>query len=124
MDEVANDPLDGLSGESFCYLTTIGRRTGRPHEIEIWFGTRGSTLYLLSGGGDRSDWVRNIQANPDVSVRIKDRTLKARGRMVTDPDEEQGARHLLAAKHQAWEEGQRLSRWASTSLPVALDLQR
>ena len=24
--------------EQYCYLTTAGRRTGRSHEIEIWFG--------------------------------------------------------------------------------------
>ena len=43
-----------LKDEDFCYLTTRGRVTGRPHEIEIWFAVDGDTVYLLSGGGDRS----------------------------------------------------------------------
>jgi deazaflavin-dependent oxidoreductase (nitroreductase family) len=123
MDEVANDLLDGFSGESFCYVTTTGRRSGRAHEIEIWFGARGSTLYLLSGGGDRSDWLRNMLANPAVSVRIDGRTWQAKGRVVTDPDEDAAARRLLAGKYQRWQEGQTLSRWARTALPVALDVQ-
>ena len=47
--------LRALAGEDFCYLTTTGRVTGRPHEIEIWFALDGATLYMLSGGRGRSD---------------------------------------------------------------------
>jgi deazaflavin-dependent oxidoreductase (nitroreductase family) len=56
--------------EEYCYLTTVGRRTGRPHTIELWFAARGDTLYLISGGGDRSDWVRNLQADGAAIVRV------------------------------------------------------
>jgi deazaflavin-dependent oxidoreductase (nitroreductase family) len=110
------------SAESFCYLTTRGRRTGRPHTIEIWFGVFARTLYLLSGGGEASDWVRNVTANPAVSVRIGDRTWSALARRVDDPDEEAMARRLLAAKYQGWREGDHLSGWARTALPLALDV--
>ena len=43
--------LSELAGQDYCYLTTIGRVSGRPHEIEIWFGVKASSLYLLAGGG-------------------------------------------------------------------------
>ena len=33
--------------EDFCYLTTTGRVTGLPREIEIWFALQGATLYML-----------------------------------------------------------------------------
>src|SRR6185503_18411268 len=59
-----------LKSEDYCYLTTTGRVSGRPHEIEIWFAIKDNTLYLLSGGGDKSDWVRNLRAYPAVTVRI------------------------------------------------------
>ena len=55
-----NDALAALDGESYCYLTTTGRVSGEPREIEIWFGLDGPTLYVLSGGRDRSDWVKNL----------------------------------------------------------------
>lgn len=56
-----NPPLSPpLAGEDYCYLTTTGRVTGKPHEIEIWFGLIGNTCYLLSGGMDKSDWVKNL----------------------------------------------------------------
>ena len=108
--------------EPFCYVTTKGRRTGRPHTIEIWFARRDDTLYLLSGGGERSDWVRNIRADPTVDVKVGDRVYSARARVVERPDEDGIARRLLAGKYQGWEDGQAMSGWATTALPVAIDL--
>ena len=108
--------------EDFCYLTTRGRRTGRPHTIEIWFGANGDTIYLLSGGGDRSDWVKNMRAEPAVHVRVGDSEWDGRARTVEHPEEDAKARRLLAGKYQGWREGQPMSGWAVTALPIAIDL--
>ena len=114
----------------FAYLSTIGRRTGAWHTIEIWFEEQGDTIYLLSGGGDRSDWVRNIQADPAVRIRIgggRSRTHEgepATARLVSEPMEDSRARRLLAAKYQGWREGAPLSEWARTSLVVAVERVR
>src|SRR5690606_16681 len=78
----------GLAGLDYCYLTTTGRKSGQPREIEIWFGADGGTLYLLSGGGDRSHWVRNILADPRVRVRVGEQTFAARARVVEPGTEE------------------------------------
>jgi deazaflavin-dependent oxidoreductase (nitroreductase family) len=109
------------SDVSFCYVTTRGRRTGNSHTIEIWFGARGNSLYLLSGGGQRSDWVKNMQADPSVTVRLGKDEYEARARIVDNPEEESAARVLLAAKYQGWREGAEMSGWARNSLVVALD---
>src|SRR5947207_354101 len=77
-------PLGTLGSEDYLYLTTKGRVSGTPHRIEIWFALSGATAYLLSGGGERSDWVRNLRADPSVRVRIGDRDLTATARVV-DP---------------------------------------
>ena len=111
-----------LAGESFCYITTTGRVTGRPHEIEIWFGMNGWTIYMLSGGGDRSDWVRNIMKTPGVSVRIGGREFSGTGRVVTDPAEDALARRLLLEKYSPTYSGD-LTDWGRTALPVAIDLE-
>ena len=107
--------------DDFCYLTTTGRSTGRPHEIEIWYAADGDTLYLLAGGGDRSDWVRNLRANPAVTVRIDDATQRATARVVVDAAEDRRARTLVFEKYQPRYAGD-LERWREASLPVALDL--
>lgn len=103
-------------------MTTTGRVTGSPHEIEIWFGLNNNALYLLSGGGDRSDWVRNLLKNPAVTVRIGKHIFNATARLVKDKEEEMTARYMLAEKYQEWEEGRTLSEWARTALPIAIDL--
>jgi deazaflavin-dependent oxidoreductase (nitroreductase family) len=115
----------------YAYLTTTGRRTGRPHTIEIWYGEAGGTVYLLSGNRERADWVRNLQKEPRVAIRLggpRERradvpgTCAATARIVTDPDEEGRARRLLAAKYQGWRDSQPLSDWAREALVVAVDL--
>jgi deazaflavin-dependent oxidoreductase (nitroreductase family) len=90
--------------------------------IEIWFGTDGERLYLLSGGGDRSDWVKNLVANPAVQVRLGDETHSATARVVDDADEDALARKLLLDKYGG--RGDDLAEWGRTALPIALDLAR
>ncbi len=123
MTERMSDVLMILAGEEYCYLTTIGRVTGRPHEIEIWFGARENSIYLLSGGGRESDWVKNLLKNPEVTVRIAKTVFSATARLVADPEEEMAARYMLAEKYQEWEQERTLSEWARTALVVGIDLK-
>ncbi len=123
MDEKPVAPVDlrDLAQEDFCYLTTTGRVTGKPHTIEIWFGLEGSTLYMLSGGRDSSDWVKNIRRHPDVTIRIGNHYFRGSGRVVEDPEEDALARRLLVDKYRRGDDD--LSRWGRTALPVAVDLE-
>src|SRR5215212_9024568 len=93
--------LHGLAEEDFCYLTTTGRVTGEPHEIEIWFAIEGETLYMLSGGRDRSDWVMNLQRTPEVTVRIVNEHFEGYARVVEDEEEDELARRLLIEKYES-----------------------
>lgn len=111
-----------LASEEYCYLTTTGRVSGRSHEIEIWFAAHGSTIYMLSGGGERSDWVKNLRVNPAVTVRIAERTFAGRARIVSDAQEDALARRLLADKYGEYEDDGQPTDWARTALPVAVDL--
>ena len=113
-----------LAREDYCYVTSTGRVSGKPHEIEIWFGMRGNTIYLLSGGGDKSDWVKNMRANPQVKVRIEKHNFTGQARFVLEAEEEAQARRVLAAKYQGWREGRKLSEWARIALPVAIELTK
>jgi deazaflavin-dependent oxidoreductase (nitroreductase family) len=114
--------LHTLSDENFCYLTTSGRVTGEPHEIEIWFVLvpEAQTLYMLSGGGDRSDWVKNLRRNPEVEVRIAGERLGGRAREARDAEEDELARRLLVEKYES--SPGRLENWRRRALPVVVDL--
>ena len=71
--------------EQFVYLTTTGRKTGLAREIEIWFVELGGHLYILAEHGYKAHWVRNVVANPSVTIRLAKRRWIAGGR-VLDPD--------------------------------------
>ena len=116
-----SDPL-ALCGEDFCYLTTTGRVTGGPHEVEMWFGLgpEGRTLYMLAGEGDDSDWVKNLRRDPEVSLRIADELFDGRARIVENPEEDDLARRLLVEKYER--NPGSLANWRRTALPVAVDL--
>jgi hypothetical protein len=114
--------LEDAAGESFCYMTTKGRVSGKPHTIEIWFGLSGRTLYILSGGRERSDWVKNGMKQPGVSVRLADAQYGGRMRVVeADTDEDALARRLLLEKYAPGYSGS-VSDWGKTALPIAIDV--
>jgi deazaflavin-dependent oxidoreductase (nitroreductase family) len=63
--------LGGLLGDRFLMLTHIGRTSGQPHQtvLEVVRHDRAAGNYIIaSGWGDRADWFRNIQKNPNVLV--------------------------------------------------------
>ena len=115
-------PFERLADEDFAYLTTIGRKTGKAHRIEIWFAVDARQLFMLSGGGDSADWVRNIRRNGHVRIQVGSRTVSARARIARAGTEDQRARELLDAKYMDWKPGKKLSSWARGSTPVVIDL--
>lgn len=115
--------FERLADEDFAYVTTTGRRTGRAHTIEIWFAISDGRMYLLSGGGERADWVKNIRNDGRIRVRVGSRDVAAIGRIVAPGSSEDArARQLLDTKYMGWREGKRLSSWARRALPVAIEL--
>jgi deazaflavin-dependent oxidoreductase (nitroreductase family) len=121
MDEIRRW-LGTVADEPYAYLTTTGRVTGEPHEIEIWFAVDATTVYFLSGGRDRADWVRNLRRDPRVTVRIAARTVPGVARVVAadDPDDPV-ARQLVWQRYTT--DGHDLISWRDTALPVAVDLE-
>jgi deazaflavin-dependent oxidoreductase (nitroreductase family) len=59
----------GFSPPGDTELETTGRRTGRPQRTRMCNGLVGSTVWLIAQNGLRSDYVRNIEADPRVRFR-------------------------------------------------------
>ena len=90
----------------YLYLTTIGRVTGQPREIEIWFTENGGHFYLVAER-ESANWVRNIQSQPQVKVRVGDAKFNAIARVVHKDRERQFAatvKALFDAKY-GWSDG-------------------
>jgi deazaflavin-dependent oxidoreductase (nitroreductase family) len=106
-----------LGEEPFVYVTTTGRVSGLPREIEIWFGMVGNSIYLLAELQERAHWVQNMKRDPRVLVRIAGQRFTGRARVVDDSAEDALARELVGTKY---DEGD--SEFRRTALVVAIDL--
>jgi deazaflavin-dependent oxidoreductase (nitroreductase family) len=96
---VTPDELAAFADIECCDITTVGRRTGSAHEIEIWFGVVGDELCLISGNGDTADWYRNLLAEPRVQVRVDSIALPGIARAVADPLERRRIGDVMRAKY-------------------------
>lgn len=114
-------PADDADDLDYCYVTTTGRSSGNPHTIEIWFAEHEGRVYLLAGGGDQSDWVRNVRREPRVGLRLGGADMICRARVVEDPEEDGLARRLLLEKY-APRTTDDLREWSETALPVVIEL--
>jgi deazaflavin-dependent oxidoreductase (nitroreductase family) len=98
----------------FIYVTTTGRVSGRPREIEIWFVESGDKLYILAEHFLKAQWVQNIDRNPRIRVRLGVRERDATARILN-----------READSSAWQVAQRLARekygWGE-GLPVEITL--
>jgi len=77
---------------------------------------RDGALYVLAGG--RGDWLRNLEANPEVTVRIgspEAPEMAARARVVTDPGEHDAVRRVMAEKYPGY------PNWIRVAMPVAVE---
>ena len=91
--------LEALATATTCRITTVGRRTGEPHVVTVWFALDGSTLYAPSRHGLEGDWLRNVEATPAVEVGAgRGRaTVAGRGRVaVAREDVDRGVAALVA----------------------------
>ena len=77
--------LGALIGRIILLLTTTGRRSGLKRVTPLQYEEIEGKYYLGAARGLNADWVRNIQANPHVEVRVKTCHFSGIAEVVTDP---------------------------------------
>jgi deazaflavin-dependent oxidoreductase (nitroreductase family) len=101
-----SDTAADLDREQYLYLTTRGRKSGKPREIEIWFTHRGGRFYVIAEY-ETSNWVQNVRAHPEVEVKVAGRKFQARARVLS-PQSDAELNHAvqeLSRKKYGWGEG-------------------
>ena len=111
-----------LADEDYCYITTAGRVSGKPHMVEIWFGASGDTIYVLAEKGHEADFVKNARKEPAVDIRIGATMFAGQARVVGDAIEDALARRLLIEKYAPPRYDGDLSEWGRNALPFAVDV--
>ena len=90
--------LAGVARWPRCRLAHWGRKTGRRHEVTIWFLVDGGIVYLVTGDR-RRQWVQNVLARPGVELRVDGETFRGAVEPVTRADEMARVVDLLKRKH-------------------------
>jgi len=76
--------LGPVVGKIILLLTTTGRKSGLPRVTPLQYECIDGDYYLGAARGLRADWVRNIQADPRVSVRVKRLCFDGQAEIITD----------------------------------------
>jgi deazaflavin-dependent oxidoreductase (nitroreductase family) len=66
-------------------LTTLGRKSGLPRITPVQYEEIDGLYYVGSARGPQADWFRNIQANSQVEVQLRDRRFKGIAEATCDP---------------------------------------
>jgi deazaflavin-dependent oxidoreductase (nitroreductase family) len=80
--------LHRLTPRTFLLLTTTGRKSGQPRRTMLEYSKLRDRFYLSSGWGARTEWYRNVRADPLVTLQsVRDGTFCGRATVVTDNEE-------------------------------------
>jgi deazaflavin-dependent oxidoreductase (nitroreductase family) len=77
--------LGPVIGGFILLLITTGRKSGLQRVTPLQYEKIGADYYVGAARGLKADWVRNIQSNPHVEVRVGSRYLQATAEVITDP---------------------------------------
>ena len=77
--------LGPVIGGFIVLLTTMGRKSGKKRVTPLQYEKIGEDYYLGAARGLNADWVRNIQSNPQVDLRVGAKHIHGMAEIVTDP---------------------------------------
>jgi deazaflavin-dependent oxidoreductase (nitroreductase family) len=76
----------GLAPRTHALLETTGRKSGLPRRVPIGNGLRGSHFWIVTEHGYSADYVKNIQENPRVRVKVGRQWLQGSAHVLPDDD--------------------------------------
>ena len=88
-------------------LTTVGRKSGQPRSVPIWFVVENGRVFLQAGNGGKTDWYENLRQNPTVTLDFSALVLSGRAQPIDDPAETKRVHDLFLKKY--WQA--RVSNW-------------
>lgn len=109
----------GLFPRTHALLETKGRKSGVPRRVPIGSGLRGDVFWIVTEHGYGSDYVKNIQKDPRVRVKVGRRWYSGTAHILPDDDTRERLRMLRRPVNDA------LVRAVGTEhLTIRIDLDR
>ena len=78
--------LGPLIGRLVLLLTTTGRKSGKARVTPLQYEQIDGVYYVAAAFGPKTDWVRNLQAEPRAQVRVLRRQFSASAELMDDPE--------------------------------------
>jgi deazaflavin-dependent oxidoreductase (nitroreductase family) len=86
-----------LPPRGYGVITTTGRKTGKRRRKCVRAIRDGNNVYLVSLPGRYSAWFRNIEARPQVTLRMRGGTFEGVASEITDPGEYETGKAIYCA---------------------------
>jgi deazaflavin-dependent oxidoreductase (nitroreductase family) len=90
---------DRLSRHREIKITVIGRKSGRPISIPVWFVLEGHKLYLLPVQGSDTQWYKNVLKNPSIRIATGGAKAEVKATPITDPKQVSSVVEKFRAKY-------------------------
>jgi deazaflavin-dependent oxidoreductase (nitroreductase family) len=90
--------LRSVGARQTLTLTHYGRKTGKPHEVTIWFVLDGEEFYIGTANVNRQ-WVRNVQKTPQIKLSIGGEKFEGTARFLTVRTEHERAMAAIQRKY-------------------------
>lgn len=113
----------GVPLPGYALLETIGRKSGQPRRTPVGDGLEGDTFWIVSEHGRRSAYVRNIEANPRVRVRVRGRWRSGTAHVLPEDDPRERQRQL-GRRFSARLNAMAVRSFGTDLLTVRIDLDR
>ena len=87
-----------LAGLPNLMLTVVGRKSGLPRSTPLLCVPRGEAVLIAGsyfGGPNEPLWVKNVEANPDVTFRMGGRSREAAARPLEGAERAEAWNHML-----------------------------
>ena len=89
--------LAGVASYQTLRLTHRGRKSGKSYEVTIWFVVDGDAICV--NGNMSTQWPRNLQANPQVTMRIGQEIFHGKANLVTEQSDRERIFAMIARKY-------------------------
>ncbi len=111
--------IEAVKAKQYIHLTTQGRKTGKPHTVELWFAFAGGKIYL-SHEGDYTDWMKNVTKHWRVTVKIDSLSFDAAARILKEGSSRELGKKELYEKYYKSASKEVIDDWFSLSTVIEL----
>jgi deazaflavin-dependent oxidoreductase (nitroreductase family) len=96
---VTRADLEKVADQSTVEITTIGRKSGKPHTKPVWFVYDQGRFYIQAGKEGKAAWYQNLKKNPQLTLKIGALTFTGKAKFIDGEQETERIHGLFSSKY-------------------------